>query len=199
MPNGTRTFRRTYMAPSETRWRTTPQGRVLQFGLKDAMIIERSNKPRLSPNLFESETWRSRQPHVMKKFREFELAKKKFYKDPSLRTHNKVGQLNKQLDNMMQRVNDLYQINKTPKPSGSLYQSHRVPQYSISKIMESYQPTSRQPYQYGSTLRQLDQSLYQTRRTPQYSVANITQRYQPTSRQPYQYGSNLRQWGQSLR
>jgi hypothetical protein len=102
----------------------------------------------------------------MKKFSEFESAQKQWYEHPSLKTHNKLQKVTNQLENTLHHLNELYQMEKLSKQSGSLYETHRTPPYSIANITESYQPRSRQPYQYGSALSELRKALYETHRTP---------------------------------
>jgi hypothetical protein len=190
--------RRTFMPPLETRWKWTPRGRELRFGLKDAIRIERRNLPDLTPGIMKSNLWSSSEKLRDRLHNNLEAAKKRFRKNPSIKTHNEVGKASNSIENTLRRINEMFNFQNLNKKSGAMYKTNRSPQYSIAKITERYEPRVGQPYQYGSTLSRLGQSLYRTDRTPQYSVSNITERYQPRIRQPDRYGSTLRHLGHSL-
>ena len=51
--------RRTFRPPLETRIRWTPKGIEWRFGLKDAIIVDRTNVPDLTPGIMKSKWWSS--------------------------------------------------------------------------------------------------------------------------------------------
>ena len=190
--------RRTFRPPLETRIRWTPKGREWRFGLKDAIIVDRTNAPDLTPGIMKSKWWSSTDKLRDRLQNNIEAARKKFIRNPSVRNHNEVGKAMNKLENTLRDMNERFNRENLNKKSGFMYKTNRSPQYSIAKISDRYQLGSGQPYQYSSNLRRAGQSLYRTDRTPQYSFSNITERYQPRTQQFDRYGSTLGHLGHAL-
>jgi hypothetical protein len=190
--------RRTFMPPLETRFKWTPKGREWRFGLKDAIIVDRRNQPNLTPGIMKSNLWSSSEKLRDRLHDNLDAAKKRFRKNPSIRTHNDVGKATDALENTLRRINEMFNFQNLNKKSGAMYKTNRSPQYSIANISDRYQLGSGQPYQYASNLRRAGQSIYRTDRTPQYSFSNIHERYQPRTQQFDRYGSALGHLGHSL-